>query len=99
MAKREGIDTGTEKRYVRRDQRGRFVRSDDFGRSVSADRRTAKDPSKGQSDKRSATRATARTSRFGRRPAGLPVAVVAGLIAITVGAVITSATLVRGGTR
>ena len=28
MAKRERIDTGTEKRNVQRDQRGRFVRSD-----------------------------------------------------------------------
>jgi hypothetical protein len=91
MAKRELIDTGTDKRYVRRDERGRFVRADDVGRSPTANRRTtAKDvPKKGP----------ARTSRFGNRPLGLSVAVVAGLIAITAGAVLTSATLRRGGTR
>lgn len=30
---RELIDTGTDKRYVRRDDRGRFEESDDVGRS------------------------------------------------------------------
>ena len=39
MAKRELIDTGTDKRYVRRDERGRFKESDDVGRSLAADRR------------------------------------------------------------
>ncbi|HKG57810.1 MAG TPA: hypothetical protein VKA85_11230 [Candidatus Limnocylindrales bacterium] len=39
MADRELIDTGTDKRYVRRDERGRFKESDDVGRSLSADRR------------------------------------------------------------
>jgi hypothetical protein len=38
--KRELIDTGTDKRYVRRDERGRFTESDDVGRSLAADRRT-----------------------------------------------------------
>jgi hypothetical protein len=39
MPKRELIDTGTDKRYVRRGERGRFVESDDVGRSLAADRR------------------------------------------------------------
>lgn len=38
--KRELIDTGTDKRYVRRNKRGTsFVESDDVGRSLAADRR------------------------------------------------------------
>ena len=37
---RELIDTGTDKRYVRRDKQGRFKESDDVGKSLSADRRT-----------------------------------------------------------
>ena len=41
--RRELIDTGTGKRYVRRDAQGRFEESDDVGRSLAADRRrTAK---------------------------------------------------------
>jgi len=39
MNKRELIDTGTDKRYVRRDEEGRFKESDDVGRSLAADRR------------------------------------------------------------
>lgn len=35
--KRELIDTGTDKRYVRRDDQGRFQESDDVGRSLSQD--------------------------------------------------------------
>ena len=38
-AKRELIDTGRDKRYVRRSAKGRFKESDDVGRSLSADRR------------------------------------------------------------
>lgn len=39
-AKRELIDTGTDKRYVRRNTRGTsFVDSDDVGRSLAQDRR------------------------------------------------------------
>ena len=34
---RELIDTGTDKRYVRRDSEGKFKESDDQGRSISAD--------------------------------------------------------------
>jgi hypothetical protein len=40
-AKRELINTGTDKRYVRRDTRGRFSESDDVGRSTAQDRRRA----------------------------------------------------------
>src|SRR5690242_5821079 len=34
MVKRELIDTGRDKRYVRRDSRGQFKESDDVGRSL-----------------------------------------------------------------
>jgi hypothetical protein len=37
--KRELIDTGKDKRYVRRDPAGKFKESDDVSRSLSADRR------------------------------------------------------------
>jgi hypothetical protein len=37
--KRETIDTGTSKRYVRRDERGRFKEEVEVGRSLAADRR------------------------------------------------------------
>jgi hypothetical protein len=52
-AKRETIDTGTDKRYVRRDKQGQFTESDDVGKSLAADRRTkAQTTSKpGQGDK------------------------------------------------
>lgn len=50
---RELIDTGTDKRYVRRDEKGRFKESDDVGRSLSQDvRKSAKTKVKsGQGDK------------------------------------------------
>lgn len=53
MAKRELIYTAADKRYVRRDEQGRFTESDDVGRSLSADRRRkAKTTAKpGQGDK------------------------------------------------
>lgn len=41
MAKRELIDTGTDKRYVRRDKKGQFKESDDQGKSLTTDRRQA----------------------------------------------------------
>ena len=52
-AKRELIDTGSDKRYVRRDPKGRFNEVDDQGRSLSQDRkRKAKKTVKaGQGDK------------------------------------------------
>jgi hypothetical protein len=34
---RELIDTGTDKRYVRRDEKGQFKESDDVGRSLAQD--------------------------------------------------------------
>ncbi|HVF29673.1 MAG TPA: hypothetical protein VNA22_01835 [Pyrinomonadaceae bacterium] len=34
---RELIDTGDDKRFVRRDEQGRFSESDDVGRSLSQD--------------------------------------------------------------
>lgn len=37
--KRELIDTGRDKRYVRRDGDGQFKESDDMGKSLSQDRR------------------------------------------------------------
>jgi hypothetical protein len=36
---REMIDTGKDKRYVRRDAKGQFKESDDMGRSLATDRR------------------------------------------------------------
>jgi len=52
-ARRESIDTGTDKRFVRRGRGGRFKESDDVGQSLTADRRKkAKTKAKrGQGDK------------------------------------------------
>jgi hypothetical protein len=52
-SKRTLINTGTDKRYVRRNASGQFKESDDVGRSLSADRRKkAKTKSKsGQGDR------------------------------------------------
>jgi hypothetical protein len=38
-AKRELIDTGRDKRFVRRGAAGKFKESDDVGKSLTADRR------------------------------------------------------------
>ena len=38
-SKRELIDTGTDKRFVRRKKSGQFKESDDVGRSLAVDRR------------------------------------------------------------
>ena len=50
---RELIDTGTDKRYVRRDEEGQFKESVDVGRSLAQDqKRDAKTKSKkGEGDK------------------------------------------------
>jgi len=50
---RELIDTGTDKRYVRRNSEGRFKESDDVGRSLAADRRqhAKTKPKKGEGDR------------------------------------------------
>ena len=52
-AKRELVDTGADKRYVRRTPKGKFKESDDVGRSHAADqRRNAKTTARpGQGDK------------------------------------------------
>ena len=52
-SKRELIDTGTDKRYVRRDKEGRFKESDDVSKSLSQDiKRKARTTSKpGQGDR------------------------------------------------
>ena len=52
-AKRELIDTGTDKRFVRRDEKGHFKESDDVGRSLGADRRqyASGKAKKGQGDR------------------------------------------------
>jgi hypothetical protein len=51
--KRELIDTGTDKRFVRRDDQGRFNESVDVGRSLSQDvKKVAKrDVDPGQGDR------------------------------------------------
>ncbi|MBS1816681.1 MAG: hypothetical protein JSU08_02015 [Acidobacteria bacterium] len=50
---RELINTGTDKRYVRRDAQGRFKESADVGRSLAADRRqhAKTKASRGQGDR------------------------------------------------
>ena len=50
---RELIDTGTDKRFVRRDKKGQFSESDDVGRSLKTDvRRKAQNKvKKGEGDK------------------------------------------------
>lgn len=66
MAKRELIDTGKDKRFVRRSKDGTFKESDDVGKSLAGDRRRkAKSAAKsGQGDKgdrkSSAKKSTAR---------------------------------------
>lgn len=53
MTKRELIDTGDDKRFVRRDSKGRFNEVTDVGKSFAADQRQhAKTPApKGEGDK------------------------------------------------
>jgi hypothetical protein len=53
MSKRELIDTSTDKRFVRRDEQGRFKESDDVGRSLAQDvRKHAKTEAKaGEGDR------------------------------------------------
>jgi hypothetical protein len=52
-ANRELIDTGRDKRYVRRDAQGQFDESDDVGRSLGQDRKRAakRTVRRGQGDK------------------------------------------------
>lgn len=53
LTPRELIDTGTDKRYVRRDEKGQFKASDDVGRSLAQDqkRHSNTKPKKGEGDK------------------------------------------------
>ncbi|WP_144579313.1 hypothetical protein [Agrobacterium sp. DE0009] len=53
MSKRELIDTGTDKRYVRRDKNGKFKESVGVSRSLSADARhgAKHDAKPGQGDR------------------------------------------------
>lgn len=53
MSERELIDTGTDKRYVRRDEDGKFKESDDVGKSHAADQRqhSKNKPPKGEGDR------------------------------------------------
>jgi hypothetical protein len=50
---RELIDTGTDKRYVRRDEKGQFKESDDVSRSHAQDqkRHSAPSPRRGTATK------------------------------------------------
>lgn len=50
---RELIDTGTDKRYVRRGRKGQFKESDDVGRSVAQDQKrdSPTKPKRGEGDK------------------------------------------------
>ena len=50
---RELIDTGTDKRFVRRDEEGKFKESDDVGKSLAADQRqhSPNKPPRGHGDK------------------------------------------------
>ena len=50
---RELIDTGTDKRYVRRDKDGQFKESDDVGRSSVQDQKRDSQtrPKRGEGDK------------------------------------------------
>jgi len=52
-AKRRLLNTGTDKRYVRRNAKGQFKESDDVGRSVAQDRRqkATKKATRGQGDR------------------------------------------------
>ena len=69
---RELIDTGTDKRYVRRDEEGRFKESDDVGRSLSQDvKRKAKTVAKSgqgdRGDRKPASKASARKKTRAKR--------------------------------
>jgi hypothetical protein len=66
MAKRELINTGTDKRFVRRAKDGTFKESDDVGRSLAADRRkkattTAKAGQGDKGDRKAPAKKSART--------------------------------------
>ena len=73
--KRELIDTGTDKRYVRRNKRGTsFVESDDVGRSLAADRRrrakTKAKPGEGDKGDRARPKTKRKTAKKAARRKG-----------------------------
>ena len=53
MTKRELIDTGNDKRFVRRDEKGRFDEVEDVGRSLAQDqkREASTESKKGYGDR------------------------------------------------
>jgi hypothetical protein len=68
MAKRELINPrGSDKRYVRRDAKGRFNEVDDVGKSLAADRRrkakTVSKPGEGDRGDRAATKTGSKKAR------------------------------------
>ena len=65
MPERERIDTGTDKRYVRRDDQGKFKESDDVGRSHGQDqqRDSKTDNPGGQGDRGDRSKAAANGGR------------------------------------
>lgn len=64
-AKRELIDTGKDKRFVKRTAKGRFKEGDDAGRSLSTDRRKAakKKTRSGYGDQGDRTRTSKRAKK------------------------------------
>lgn len=72
MAKGELIDTGRDKRYLRRNKRGQFKEMDDVGRSLAADRRRrAKTKAKpGEGDKGDRPRRKTGRETAGKKSAG-----------------------------
>ena len=60
MAKRTLMNTGTDKRFVRRDKAGRIKESDDVGKSLRSDRKTK---AKGQSQPGHGDRGDRKTSK------------------------------------
>ena len=75
--KRELIDTGTDKRFVKRRKHGTFKESDDVGRSLAADRRrsakTAAKPGygdQGDQPKRGTKKSAKKSSKTTTKKAG-----------------------------
>ena len=71
-SKRELINTGTDKRYVRRSASGQFKESDDVGRSLSQDRRrkaqkAAKPGQRNRGDRKPASKTKARKKTRAKR--------------------------------
>ena len=63
--KRELINTGNDKRYVRRNAQGQFQESDDVGRSLSAE-----SPKKSQDERQAGLRRSRRSTASGLRVFG-----------------------------